>query len=559
MPITPSPPPLPDKSNSLHSKTASSKSTRSSCPSDLHLGLGHFETALQLPFGPSPPPSPLVSPKQRAATTARYRTKPLPLSPLSPITPSRAPRKAAALLGASGTASSYRNGTKSSGSSGKVGKKALDGKHYRPLPGSILVEIERFFGDVPKKHKTPPGLKAKRPVPRNGPSAIDNPVGERKVGEGNTVRHNDDEGRMWLDVEEEQEFAWLMSDQPSLSLPLSIPGLSDSDLPTDEGEEDDWEMERFTSVLSLDKPKKREKGNRHKAEKVLGIQRGAVEKSWLDLEMDNPANTRTSRAERAERKRTVSDEMEYYPWRFKALNKVGTTLSGSLPSMPSLPSLVGRSVSPARVQDELALIDPPPRLSSRTASPSPTRAPSPPRVKNRPPPLTLVGGKPKSNLPILTATTPNNSRKGKSNHSTTSSLPKSRPFHRSRVPSSPRPLPASKAPSTPFVHPRPAPFPRSNGIPPVPPVPAPPAFHAMIRTKPNLAAIMNPDIQVLGAPAQSELGIENSQEQVSWFEPITPTNPSRLAYQKVGNVDSRKVSGGSGWFKKVVKPLGSRV
>ena len=65
---------------------------------------------------------------------------------------------------------------------------------------------------------------------------------------------------MWLDVEEEQEFAWLMSEIfAATPLPLPGPNRVAQVLWEEQSDEEDlWGMDTFTSVLSLSKKKLRD-------------------------------------------------------------------------------------------------------------------------------------------------------------------------------------------------------------------------------------------------------------------------------------------------------------
>lgn len=406
LPVSPMPP-IPSTKSSSSVRTRKQRSP--SGQSELHLGLGRFTaydpTALP---GPSPPASPLPSPitRQFSYTTPPRNKKPLPSSPRTPMTPSRAPRKAAELLGAGYTAPSSRKTQDS--------RKSKKREHFRPLPVSALVEIERFFGDIPKKpSKTPPGLKvSSRSAHPSKPSSYEKvSVEDRAVGEGKSTRYKDEEGQMWLDVEEEQEFAWLMG-EPMVA-PPSLPPVGDTLHRIASNDEEEWGMERFTSVLSLS-------GKSGKSKRLDG-------ESWLDLETPVPR--------KAERSKMLDLRDDTHIWANKALPAPPTTLSSSLPSNPG------------------TLVRPPPRSSSRTPPSRNGRTPSP-KSKNRPPPLTLSDTRPRGNLPVITATTPTHSRPG---------------VHKSKPSIELLPAPEIKDPTTPFAHPRPAPAPK--GAPPVPSIP----------------------------------------------------------------------------------------
>ena len=206
---------------------------RPSGSSELHLGMGRFALFDEsVKPGPSPPCSPISSPTKRTfKVSAPDRNVQDRSQPRSPLTPSRAPRKAAKLLGAEG------------GYTTPLLRSSKKKEHFRPLPSQTLVEIEQFFGNVPRKQP-------KRAKSRQHQG--DQTVEEQRTGEGRTVRHRGEDGTMWLDVEEEQEFAWLMSE---MSAPMStLPDRSGTDeLLWEEGsdDEDSWGMESFTSVLTL--------------------------------------------------------------------------------------------------------------------------------------------------------------------------------------------------------------------------------------------------------------------------------------------------------------------
>ena len=119
-------------------------------------------------------------------------------------------------------------------------------EHFRPLPSQTLVDIEQFFGNVPRK---PPKMHASAKSRQHSDKQR---LDEQRIGEGQTVRHRGEDGSMWLDVEEEQEFAWLRS-EVCVAMP-TLPDLSR----TEEVlwremryDEDSWGMETFSSVLTL--------------------------------------------------------------------------------------------------------------------------------------------------------------------------------------------------------------------------------------------------------------------------------------------------------------------
>ncbi len=342
--------------------------------SELHLGLGRF-TAYDgsAQPGPSPPTSPAPSPTKRNFTHDSENRNVRPKYPASPLTPSRASRKAAELLGVNANTAVPRPTKKK--------------EHFRPLPHQKLIEIDRFFGNVkPKPSKKHPGLKSN---PRQATSQAK----DGRVGEGETVPHKGDDGSMWLDVEEEQEFAWLMS-EIFAAVPPPLPPLADGgELLWEErsDDEDQWGMEAFTSVLSLPKPKS--DMNRRKGESFI--------------ELGTPAPRRVPRPEMASHPRS---------------NPIPSTSRVTTPPSMSAPLLI-----------------PPPRTSSRDPSPSDSDSTSSSRQpKHRPPPLALPTSPPKSKrLPQLTATTPD---RPKTKRATTEQP--TTPFVKPRT--APRPAPSSE-------------------------------------------------------------------------------------------------------------------
>jgi hypothetical protein len=313
------------------------------------------------------------------------------------MTPSRAPRKAAELLGLDYSQPPKRRGK------GKPKRK----EHFRPLPASTLFEIERFFGDVPKKpSRTPP-----RPISNiDTHSSSENAFSRGKGATADPARddlkttcHIDEEGRMWVDVEEEQEFAWLMSEA---AFPWPVTSESDELLyrSPSASEEDDWGMRKFTSVLSLSD---KEAGKKHRKEE-----------SWLELETPLPR--------KVERTKILELPVDASLRSTKALPKTPNQsgLSSSLPSTSPL------------------LLQTPPRSSSRSP---PTISGSPPKAKTRPPPHTQSNDRPRGNLPVITATTPTHPRRTHKAALSIEVMPLRRPL--------------LTMPNTPFAHPRPAPAP----------------------------------------------------------------------------------------------------
>jgi len=371
-----SPPPRPTPSRMYRSHSGNS---------ELHLGLGRFaaydESAKP---GPSPPASPAASPTRRDFTfTVQTRPNRAKIPP-SPRTPSRASEKGKApkLLGASKSTSSQRTPKRT--------------EHFRPLPSQTLVEIERFFGDVPHKpSKTPTGLKSGSRSHRKDREE------NRRVGEGETIRHRGEDGSMWLDVEEEQEFAWLMS-EIFAAVPAPLPDLPQVLWEERSDGEDQWRMEAFTSVLSPSKIK------------AKGGQGGQVRKQAESfIELKTPVSRRAPR----------SDVLDIHP---RTTSLVTASHHAKAPSI-SAPLLI-----------------PPTRSSSRSTSPdSDSTAVSARPAKHRPSPLTLHGSQPISSVPHITDAT----SRPKTKRSAT--VQPTTPFVRPR--SAPRPAPASSSNPIPAV------------------------------------------------------------------------------------------------------------
>ncbi|WVW84196.1 hypothetical protein I302_106226 [Kwoniella bestiolae CBS 10118] len=505
--------------------------------SSLHLGLGKFTSYDPISPGPSPPTSPLPSPNKRTFVSSspnEYRKKALPIPP-SPLTPSRAPRKAAALLGVH----TPSHGNPKMGSGKKT--HGLNTKHFRPLPNSTLTEIEKFFGDVPHKSKksssstsTKPRSKGTSASAGAGGGMDERGMGDRKVGQGETVKYKSEDGSMWLDVEEEQEFAWLLSEilalipQPLPDTDTSLSKIRTNDSTSSREERDRWEMENFTSVLSLPKPKPTKTNGGKSGRKGKGS-----DNSFLDLDTPKPPR-----------------ELNINPWSHKR-SLSNPTSPTKLSISPPMPALI-----------------PPPRTSSKPASslpndPSPMtngycsntpsgsgsgsgsdseKFSSPPRIKNRPPPLTLKRIKPSSKLPILTATAPSTHPSTGPRQSQLVTAKESQPQPRAVVAQQipdltsedkgrynitvpiPHPQVQSKkyeTPSTPFVRPRAALRPLASegeGVPPVPPLP---------------------------------FSIPVKEEPTSFFEPVTPTEPHGT--RKNNTQEERAGKEKKSWLKRVVR------
>ena len=356
--------------------------------SEIHLALGVND---QVKPGQSPPDTPL-SPRRRKSSTPLTPitpVRPRRKVPGSPVTPTRAPSKAMKLLG-----------TMPPAPPPKQARRKRD--NFRPLPHSTLVEINAFFGNVPKKPSKTSHSKSSDPVARLQDES-------RNVGGGKTVLHKGEDGHMWFDIEEEQEFAWLMSD-PSASRPRGK--ATSSVAPTDDSDDDTWGMKAFTSVLSQPpKPK-------------IAKETTRVEDSFVDM-FDKP-KIRT--------RRQAKPQAAPHPWSAAALAQDITPAS-------TPPALVSRLASDSS--------------SSSSGLSSPEYVPDPPRrPKHRPPPLVL-NLVPKVGLPVICLNSP-------------PPLPYNR---KPRVEKLASPVQSRMSIQTPFVHPRRAPKPRSSiglGHPPLP-------------------------------------------------------------------------------------------
>lgn len=432
----------------------------------LHLNLGCFD-----PFdvsaqpGPSPPMSPAISPRGRERISPPEVDRDDCGISSQPLTPSRAPAKAAKLLGTS-LDTIYVPPPRNSK------KKA----QFRPLPTQTLVEIERFFGETPRK----PKLAAQSSIGQISVPVhlIPGGVGERNVGNGKSVRHKGGDGSMWQDVEEEQEFAWLMSEQYSMNplpLPVKLPAKS-----ADTHEDGEWGMEKFTSVLTLPKPKLAPKSRKAK--------KPSTEESFFDFGDDDGNTDKPPRL-------AISDNT--LPWSSSTESLQVVT--------PSKSGITGRPSSPDSFDY------------------TPPRADSPPRIKNRPPPLMLAPSVCDRRLPSI-STSP-----------ITSTSAGGRGL---RV----------EAPITPFARPRRAPIPGYREIPSVPAIPTVPA----ISGQPTAAGSL-PTLARNGRYQEEPL-------QMSYFEPDTPTESKpthnrMLSGGAAGQSQKNVMKASGGWFKKVVKPL----
>jgi hypothetical protein len=283
--------------------------------------------------GPSPPFTPLTPVRLRKTSyplTPTASARPVRRTPASPVTPTRAPSKAMKLLGTAPPAPPPKQSRKKR-------------EHFRPLPASTLNEINQFFGNVPKKSCTKTAAAETASANRLGNV-------DREIGSGATVQHRGEDGSMWLDLEEEQDFAWLMSD-PSLS--SRSPASRNSD-------EDGWGRKAFSNVLA---PTAKAKPSKAKP----------VEDSFNDMFAD--------RAKPKSRK-PVARSAVPHPWSAAAL------------AADDPPDLVPRNVSDSSSS------------SSGPSSPTSDASPPPPRrPKHRPPPL-ILDLQPKHGLPVIILNSP---------------------------------------------------------------------------------------------------------------------------------------------------------
>lgn len=605
-----------------YTSASSLAAKRSSGSSSLHLGLGRFASYDPICPGPSPPVSPAPSPITRtfsnvyeynvhySSSACTYEQKRLPTIPGSPLIPSRAPRKAAELLGAIPPATISKGGAR------KHAASALKpGKHFRPLPNAAVTEIERFFGDVPRKpSKTPPCLKSKsdsgsnfksKSKPSSHPFAAKPPspptssrsredvyrkIDRETLGQGESVKHRALDGSMWLDVEEEQEFAWLMSDALTAVPPAPLPSvaaveakakatrkaealvveemvrimekregrqrvkqLDEMDiLCGSDGESGKWGMEAFTSILYIPKPK--------------FISTSAKSKSKFSRK--KPSKTDISFLEMETPKHRDFDIATLQPW-----NRHIRSYSNPTPDSPKyeisdpipffedmkLNFTVSRDISITKRAD----------LGSSSSSSKDGRrqSPSPSRVKYRPPPITVPQSVVNNRLPVLTATSPRDL------------VPLSPPPSRSQIQIEPIAAPAGMVsetlPTTPFVRPRvapavpgpghglritgssrPPPLPLSLPIPmpSVPPIPSLPTILTADVSKSSNngelrspATIVSTSVTGPGKPKDTRESRNRAKEEkalISFFEPLTPIAPALPAGMK-----------SKAWLKRVVKPL----
>ena len=480
-----------------------------SCRSELHLGLGIESYDAAIKPGPSPPPSPPPEPRSES------NAKALPLPP-SPLTPSRAPPKAAKLLGA-------EIGLKSqSVKAKKVPKKV----HYRPLPTQTLVEIERFLGNIPVKpksahHSRKPNHSHVRANERN------------EIGTGGTVRYKDEHGIMWMDKEEEQEFAWLMSEISVPPQPLPKDMSSKLHLTNEES----WGMQAFTSVLNM--PRQMISVSASKAQSVSKAQSAKRPKekgeSFMDFD-DTPSPTS------AVPRRPARTDAGLSPW-------FGSVI-----------------IPPARGTSRPAFLRTDSSESKASSSGSGKRR------KASPPPLKLEPRTIHPNLPVISRTP--DDRKPSASHTAAATVAKARshlvrPPAKISIVTKVKPIPEIvRNPNTPFVRPRRAPLPTM----PLPTQPLPAA------SLPSLDGYIPYIIRRAQAydghlpysPSAHSYGgaHEHDNEGLSFFDPVTPTTTihhmrptaahrimlsggSTVAAEVVGRGANGVKSGGA-WLKKVV-------
>lgn len=550
--------------------------------SDYHLNLGATggEFELSVP-GPSPPNTGGSTPTRRTFIASQPRRVIRPkVIPSSPLTPSRAPPKAVKLLGTNVPTVSLPTG--SFGRCTHSKKK----DHFRPLPTQTLVDIEKFFGEVPKKVRPVPKALKGGLVGVSGPDG----VGDRNVGEGGEVRYKGHDGNMWLDVQEEQEFAWLMSDVPAVPSPLPLPltagsgvslmkgveGVEDGyevvfeETSENEGEIDKWGMETFQSVLNMPKvkpaPKSIATGNKKEKMEVdvkmlTSKGKGKTNKGFREIDesfMDFGDSKPTKSKLKVDKPPRLVVPDTIHPWSTStdSLGVITPTRSDSASSSSSSPPSPNRLGTP-----------PLPPL---------TRSESPPRIKNRPPPLTLRPGKKNPNLPIL-STTPD---------------PTVHPVH--LLPHSHSSSRVSQTPITPFVRPRPAPVPSTSSIPAIPAIPAlppmpiaympfqPTPLIPSIPSLPPMRALERRDDAYYDDPDYEDdyaypgqygpngrtnknqlskaarlMGLDPladpTMQNVSFFEPDSPTERTYGQAGRGGLGGKMGMRGGAGWLKKVVK------
>ncbi|ODN76949.1 hypothetical protein L202_05515 [Cryptococcus amylolentus CBS 6039] len=554
--------PLVTQPNRLAPVTSTDRQSTRSSRSSLHLGLGGSSSYDPICPGPSPPSSPVPSPNKRHFTSpTMYESferprKPLPAVPSSPITPSRAPRKAAKLLGVDLPPVMEQEKKKHYAASALKA-----GRHFRPLPNVDLAEIEKFFGEVPKKpSKSQPGLKTgkkassscyKSNSAHGAPEACD-----RNIGEGQTVKHRGTDGSMWLDVEEEQEFAWLMSEAIA-AVPASLPSVDDlsesiggtfpverrdrciDDMNTlygsDEEDSGKWDMEAFTSILSVPKPK----ASRASPSSSSSPSKSRPQPPPL-VRRANNSNPDSSFMEIATPKRLdfsfdISPARDLNTWSRSGGSRHARSVSSPAPVSPhyeiSEPMpLPGYEFSASSSYPALSLDS-----SAIGAGLDRKMSSSPPRIRNRPPPINLPDPVVNHRLPILTASSPSMTQSDRDRDSVI---------------------------VTPFVKPRAAPAPHKGSVPAVPPIPL-----EHIPYRPPMPTTVDSD-SVHGWRSRGGKGLAPRNEQreetstrdlISFFEPVTPVERMGPMYEG-GGAGPGAAAGtkGKGWLKRAMKPLKSQ-
>lgn len=308
---------------------------RSNVPLALDTGAGARATS-------SPHLTPEPKPSVRSVTSPTPPSRPRTRVPASPVTPTRAPAKALKLLGSQAPAQPPQ-------------RRQRKRDHFRPLPNATLVEIERFFGNAPKRPNKPSKAKFIESEASVDPKS-------RNFGGSATIRHQGEDGIKWLDVEDEHEHAWLMLDP-------SVRSGGRTDMGRYASDDEDWGLKAFASVLTSTSSK----GKR-------------VDESFVDLFGTEKVKSKPSKP----RLKGKGRPSVPHPWSAAALADASSS------SLSSPPALVARNVDSSSSGSS----------SSAPPSPDSDSSPSPPRrPKKRPPPLVL-DLKPKSDLPIVILNSP---------------------------------------------------------------------------------------------------------------------------------------------------------
>lgn len=584
-----------------HLQTSRPASVATLAASEYHLNLGQYAMNDDLlGLGPSPPvsPSPTYLPASPSPIPQSYRRPSRPPLPPSPLTPSRTPAKAAKLLGTSEISTNHKPrvlGVDVHSAMRKLQEREKRKEHYRPLPTQTLVEIERFFGEVPRNPK--PHGKHRLDIVHLGLTARGlpgHPSEARYIGEGREARWKDVMGNTWRDAAEEQEFAWLMSD-------LSLPSPNPTERPravsspsTPDRSTSERKLDPANAIMPNDINKQRTAGGK------VAIAHGTMGKDTLQSVVITPEPTKSQLKTARERQNrphaastSASTENPAPAKKTQDRNgkrgkKAARAKGESFMDFDALDSPDHQSTAPrAARRDEkhvgwtsstesLAVLTPP--LSESSSPPpspraemSPPRSPSPPRVKNRPPPLTLKQGRKNPNLPIISTTpTPRKTRSSVSGR------------HSESIGSSP---------VTPFVRPRRAPLPNAIELPTVPAVPSIGAA-AHLGALPRYASIdlesdtdgeidlgaivgagsryPRPGVlttttkpRVIQSKAARLMGLDPLEDptmhDVSFFEPDSPTEARSSLARKYGLSARAWAAGGGRWFKNMVKSSGVKV